>query len=1096
MRLRAFAESLSAVALLVASLIAGHAALASAQTQFVPYFGKNNIHYDKFEWQIYTTDHFEIYYYPEIEQHLERVAGYAESAYQQISADLKHDLSFKVQLILFKTHSEFEQENIDPSAAQEGVGAFAEPGQKRIVAPIDDPPDRLYGLIVHELTHQFEFDIIPQGLIRRSVPLWVNEGLSDYERGQWEPLDLMAVRDAAIADIIPKMTELEGYGGGGGPSRLIYNLGHAVFEYIEAKFGKEGIRQFLFSLRKSVIGGGEDAYEEALRMKKDEFDQAFERYLKDRFKPFRDKERPADYGRDLSPNKEKTHYAEAFSIAPSPSGDLIAVVTINRKDRELDIILISAKDGSIVRNLTNGFDKDLGFDHIVQHGERFRDAVDRLVAQGRSARLLRPHRERAHADHPERADQAKIEERIPMKTVDEPESPNFSPDGKTIAFAALRGGIGDIYTVDLATRQLTNLTNDDFADYAPTYSPDGKFIIYNARVSGNQKLFRLDLDTKKKTQLTFGTVDETAAQFIDDHTLVFSSTATDPTVPLEPEVAKNGNIFNIWTLDLRNGELRQYTDALGGNWSAVVLNEGKTNRIAFVSYYKGEYRHPHARAQGAAAHGVDVGLRRAGADHRLPGAAPAHAGDRQRPQEGHLREDVPRGPAAGERRRHEQRRHLRRVAGHLRRRARRSAVQPVRRLDRAVPHAVALLRQPGAALPVRAAGLLADAVLLRPAGRPALRPGVRAAHQPRRRDRDAHGPRRQRVRHLPVQPLSPRRAVRRARPAQRVVQRPGPPAGCYQTGGPSRHAVRRSRSSATARWCRSAPRSSRRRRSSASSARWPAARCGWRTTSRRRSATRCRARRFDGDARHYLRIGTSGLLATRIRGFKSIGDFPDFIYFGGNSEMRGYDYLQFAGQNVVFANAELRFPLIEAALTPIGVIGGIRGVFFANIGGGWFNSQPSSAASACPVGHHVQVLQQRHRHLQAGHRLRHRRGRLSDPRLDQSKRIPARATVPRPPSPASACRTRGRPTASASRRSRSASRSTSTGRGARSSTSSGKTSCSPRTAAARRSASRGSRSGSATTSDRRSTRTGGRGQGRARRDGFLLASRCPLRPRP
>jgi outer membrane protein assembly factor BamA len=53
--------------------------------------------------------------------------------------------------------------------------------------------------------------------------------------------------------------------------------------------------------------------------------------------------------------------------------------------------------------------------------------------------------------------------------------------------------------------------------------------------------------------------------------------------------------------------------------------------------------------------------------------------------------------------------------------------------------------------------------------------------------------------------------------------------------------------------------------------------------------------------------------------------------------MRGYDYLQFIGQNVMFANAELRFPIIEAALTPIGVIGGIRGVFFANVGGGWFN---------------------------------------------------------------------------------------------------------------------------------------------------------------
>jgi hypothetical protein len=101
---------------------------------------------------------------------------------------------------------------------------------------------------------------------------------------------------------------------------------------------------------------------------------------------------------------------------------------------------------------------------------------------------------------------------------------------------------------------------------------------------------------------------------------------------------------------------------------------------------------------------------------------------------------------------------------------------------------------------------------------------------------------------------------------------------------------------------------------------------------------------FDVDARHYLRIGATGLLATRFRGFKSIGEFPDFLYFGGNSELRGYDYLEFAGQNTMFANAELRFPLIDAALTPIGVIGGIRGVFFAGIGGAWFNGQTTTNA--------------------------------------------------------------------------------------------------------------------------------------------------------
>jgi len=68
------------IAGLAAALLCGHAATAGAQTSMVPYFGKNNPHYDKFEWHIYVTDHFEIYYYPALESHLERIAGYAESA--------------------------------------------------------------------------------------------------------------------------------------------------------------------------------------------------------------------------------------------------------------------------------------------------------------------------------------------------------------------------------------------------------------------------------------------------------------------------------------------------------------------------------------------------------------------------------------------------------------------------------------------------------------------------------------------------------------------------------------------------------------------------------------------------------------------------------------------------------------------------------------------------------------------------------------------------------------------------------------------------------------------------------------------------------
>ena len=60
--------ALVGTALLTLVFSVGPANDASAQTGYIPYYGKNKIRYNNFKWHIYTTDHFEVYYYPEIEQ--------------------------------------------------------------------------------------------------------------------------------------------------------------------------------------------------------------------------------------------------------------------------------------------------------------------------------------------------------------------------------------------------------------------------------------------------------------------------------------------------------------------------------------------------------------------------------------------------------------------------------------------------------------------------------------------------------------------------------------------------------------------------------------------------------------------------------------------------------------------------------------------------------------------------------------------------------------------------------------------------------------------------------------------------------------------
>jgi hypothetical protein len=936
-RVRGFADRRKRTLLRVVSVAAAlsYAIPATAQTPYVPYYGKNQIRYDNFEWYHYETDHFIMYYYPEIEPHLERMAGYAESAYQHVSSELKHDLAHKVPLILFQTSSEFQQQNVIPGAAQEGVGAFAEPTRQRIVMPMDEPPDLLYRLIVHELTHQFDYDIIPASLVRRTTPLWLHEGLADYMTGFWRPLDLMSVRDAAVADIIPKMTRLEGYSDVGG-ARMIYNLGHAVFEFIESRWGKEGIRQYLFSLRKSVIGGGEDAYEETFKITADEFDSEFDKHLKDRFKPFRDKERPADYGRNLVPNPEKSPYRGAYTVEPSPSSDLLAIFTGNAKDQEGDIVIVSARDGSEFRNLTKGFDYKLGFEYIATSGNRW-VTVPQLSWSTDDNLAYFARSEKSRSLILQNVITREIVKRIDMKTVDDPESPDFSPDGRRVAFAALQGGTGDIFVVDIQTEEVTNITKDGFADSGPTWAPDGRSIVYLARISGNEKLFRVDLATGEKTQLTFGTHDDATAHFLDDNTLVFPSTATDPAQPIDPDVARNGQIYNVWMLDLKTGELRQYTDAVGGNLYTAVLKDGNaTPRLIVVTYHKGEYelhvvdrRDPIVTAassdfgapgpiidfQAPLSHTIVASNKKKKGKFEnmfLDGRPPVSVGVTSSG-------DVFGGTAVT----------FSDVLGDQQFSVYVASISQYRTLSFAYTNLASRFNYMLQAYSQteffygNMAGVFYDPVYSGLVDRD-LAIATRSV-----RGGSVYG----------IWPLSRYRRLELTAGVANYNESFNDPvldeySEQYQQDNYGRQLFRSGTFvplginfiQETTVFREFGPVSGSTMRLSYELAP-PIGNTLTRQT-------------FDVDARYYQRLASTGVLALRARAFRSRGDSPDFMYFGGNSEMRGYEYLQFAGDTAAFFNAELRFPLINAMLTPIGVLGGVRGVFYANFGGGYFNGQP------------------------------------------------------------------------------------------------------------------------------------------------------------
>ena len=300
------------------------AGAASAQ-----YFGQNKIVYDKFDWKVYRSTHFTIYFYESERSSLQKVASYAESAYDDISRALNFQIPKSINLIYYATHSDFEQTNTILNFIPEGVGAFALPSRNRMVLPVDMPDEKLQQLIAHELTHVFQFEIIFGGNYLRAAtsggPQWFFEGMASYFANDEDSKDKMVLRDAVLSDQVPEIAQsgVQGF--------FAYRFGHAVFDFIEAEWGKESVRDFVFEFRNQIGGNVERVIRRAFNQSAEDFDIKFRRFLRQRYlKILTEKGEPIDFGERFKVDDDPT--AE-LSPRAYPSGDFVAAISTRQGRR-------------------------------------------------------------------------------------------------------------------------------------------------------------------------------------------------------------------------------------------------------------------------------------------------------------------------------------------------------------------------------------------------------------------------------------------------------------------------------------------------------------------------------------------------------------------------------------------------------------------------------------------------------------------------------------------------------------------------------------------------------------------------------------------
>ena len=84
-------------------------------------------------------------------------------------------------------------------------------------------------------------------------------------------------------------------------------------------------------------------------------------------------------------------------------------------------------------------------------------------------------------------------------------APRFSPDGNKVVMSLITGGDNsELYSMDLRTRNIVQLTNNPAIDTSPSYAPDGSRITFNSDRGGSQQIYVMDADGSQVRRVSFG----------------------------------------------------------------------------------------------------------------------------------------------------------------------------------------------------------------------------------------------------------------------------------------------------------------------------------------------------------------------------------------------------------------------------------------------------------------------------------------------------------------------------------------------------------------------------------------------------------------
>ncbi|OKL42190.1 hypothetical protein [Pontibacter flavimaris] len=427
-------------------------------------FGKSRIQYKNFDWKLYSTQNFNVYFYQGGQEGAINAAAYAERELKRITSLIGYYPYAKITLILYNSPSDLLQSNIGLNNDQYQTGGETLFMKSKIELAYGGTQTEFKHDLNYQLTELLMNDMMYGGSLKEALqssyllrlPEWFITGVSAYTAEGWS-LEM----DSYMRDMLLKQQ------GTPKPEKIFLKsprlTGQSVWNYIAERYGYTAIQNILNLTR--ITRDVEIGITSSLNI-------PYKRFLQDWYNYYvqinTSSESPLvqlPEGSKLFKKNKEGHFYGKPTL--NPDGTMLAYV---KNDNGIFKIFVqdvrSGKDRVVWRAGYKNLDQRVDFDMPVLAWRS--NAQLGFIESRRGKIVLR------QVDARNRYSFVPFYENLttPAATLEQfvhVNSMDYAEDGQSIVISAVRNGQTDLFILNANGRLQQQLTNDIFDDIDPVY---------------------------------------------------------------------------------------------------------------------------------------------------------------------------------------------------------------------------------------------------------------------------------------------------------------------------------------------------------------------------------------------------------------------------------------------------------------------------------------------------------------------------------------------------------------------------------------------------------------------------------------------------